>query len=155
MGIFFTKIKVCIICFWHGTPTLCATQHSWRSPYVWSSRSNAHGEPNGPWRVLCQLKKLFTGLRSRQGSYWEEQKKKVVHRWGAIHLLSRQINDIYIKETYKIELVARPTPLQTDTTRSIFHHQHIQRKKPYFNVVFRPSNASSHTLWCLIEEVLY
>ena len=59
------------------------------------------------------------------------------------------------KETEKIELVARPNPLQTDTTRSIFHHQHIQRKKPYFNVVFRPSNASSHISHFYATKFLY
>ena len=46
----------------------------------------------GPWWVLCQLKKLFKGPRLRRGSCWEEQKKIMFPRWG-VDLHCRQIDD--------------------------------------------------------------
>ena len=58
----------------------------------------------GPWRVLCQLKKLFKGPRRRRGSCWEELHSIVFPRWWVFYLPSRQINDF----SQKGNLVARP-----------------------------------------------
>ena len=48
----------------------------------------------GPWRVLCQLKKTFKGPRQRQRSCWEERKGKVFPWHGVTLLLDRRSIDL-------------------------------------------------------------
>ena len=65
------------------------------SLFFCNSASNARGE----------------GLRRRQGSCWEERKRKIYARRGVIDLPFRQINDLFICKKSKlkiIESVARP-----------------------------------------------
>ena len=46
--------------------------------------SGNNAQDKGPWRLPCQLKKSFKGLRRRWGSCWEEGKRKYFSDEGSL-----------------------------------------------------------------------
>ena len=84
-------IKVCINCSWRCPGTSAPTMaHFLSFPFLCSSGAMHEAS----W-VPLKDKKHFKGLRRKQGSCWEEQKKIVFPRQGVINLPSSQINDFF------------------------------------------------------------
>ena len=74
-------IKVCRQCLGISVPS---AKHLKVSLSLCTSGSKVRGEVEDPWRVSCQLRKLFKGLRPRRGSFWEEQNRPVYSLKGLL-----------------------------------------------------------------------
>ena len=89
-------IQVCVSCSWHGDGFLGLLrlfQRTWRCPFFSEVPKSMHEASQGHLKGTVSSQKALKGPRQRQGSFWEERKRKDLLCRGVIDLPYRQIND--------------------------------------------------------------